>query len=100
MNLIFFVLISSSKVIVIFRFPLKERDKSLFSLFAFTNAKLPSSKKHIVLSSEATSVCLETLCSTTSKSSSPMISLKISKFSDSGFELIASLIELADKCLL
>ena len=82
------------------RLPLNESSKLLVSFFTFTNAKLPSSKKQIVLSSDAASVCLEALCSTISNSSSSTISLKLSKLSPSGFELITSFIELSDKCLL
>ena len=86
-------------VMSIFRLLLKVRLREPSSL-VFSKAKLPSSKKHIALSS-TWGFDFSKLCSSTiSNSNSSIMSLNVSKLFASGLELIISLIAPNEICLL
>ena len=95
----FFVFRRSSIESSTLRFPLNDKLR-LPSRLEEIKAKLPSSKKHIALSSASIFDLSEVCNSTTSNSNSSTISLNVSKLFKSGFELITSLIVPEEICRL
>ena len=96
---IFFVFSRSSIESSTLRLPLNDKLR-LPSCLDEIKAKLPSSKKHIALSSASIFDLSEVCNSTTSNSNSSTISLNVSKLFKSGFELIISLIAPEEICRL